>query len=179
MDHDQKRRYFLKQCATFGGACCALLASSRLLFSQESTDKKAADGAQAIDFGKLSYCGIPCVQVCELYKATVENDVNLKKKMYEEQEWKKNFGLEFDPDKVFCYTCKPGDKPKKPGMESCLVRVCVLANGMESCVQCQDLNSCGKEFWKTWKELYAFNQKNQARYLAQAGAKLIEPRAKK
>ena len=99
---------------------------------------------------QLSYCGIPCVKVCPLYKATQENDVEMKKILYERQEMKKKFGLDFDPDKVFCHTCKPGDKPKKVGMDTCPVRQCALANGVESCVQCANLDACDKEYWKKW-----------------------------
>jgi hypothetical protein len=178
MEHNQNRRNFLKHCATLAGGCCALLAWTRHLPGQESTAPQPGATPKPIDFSKLSYCGIPCAQVCELYQATVNNDPALKRKVYDREDWKKNFGLDFDPDKVFCHTCKPGDKPKKPGMAACVVRQCAQANGMESCVQCRDLNTCAQGFWKTWQDLYAFNKKNQARFLAQPGAVLIEPRSK-
>ncbi len=174
MESKQNRRHFLKICAKFGGACCALLAWNRHVRAEDDPGEKKEPAKKPIDFKKLSYCGIPCAQVCELLKATLENDVNKKKLLYEQQEMKKNFGIEFDPEKVFCYTCKPGDKPKKVGMEKCVVRVCALANGMESCVQCRNLATCDKEFWKTWPELYEFNKKNQARYIAEPGAALRE-----
>ena len=52
-----------------------------------------------------------------------------------------------------------------------------MANGMESCVQCKNLASCDKEYWKKWPDLYAFNKKNQARYLAEPGTTLRELKA--
>ncbi|MCK7479498.1 MAG: serine hydrolase [Candidatus Moduliflexus flocculans] len=54
---------------------------------------------------------------------------------------KKKFGIDFDPDKIFCYGCKPGDKPLKAGMAECPVRTCPAAGGLESCVQCLDPGS--------------------------------------
>ena len=52
-----------------------------------------------------------------------------------------------------------------------------MANGMESCVQCKNLASCDKEYWEKWPDLYEFNKKNQARYLAEPGAVLREIKA--
>jgi hypothetical protein len=178
MESNQTRRHFLKNCAQLGGACCALLAWSRSLPAQESPEKKQGQAQKPIDFSKLSYCGVPCLQVCELYKATLENDVKLKKLLYEKWDWKKKFGVEYDPEKIFCHTCKPGDKPKKVGMDVCVIRNCAMANGMEACVQCKNLGACDKEYWKKWPDLYAFNKKNQARFLAEPGAILIENRSK-
>jgi hypothetical protein len=113
MEAKQSRRRFLNHCLQFGGACCALLAWNRNLPAQESPEKKQDQAQKPIDFSKLSCCGVPCAQVCELYKATLENDEKLKKLIYEKWEWKKKFGIDYDPEKVFCYTCKPGTSPKK------------------------------------------------------------------
>jgi hypothetical protein len=170
MESQQSRRRFLKRCAKFGGACCALLAWNRRLPAEESPEKKRDQEKKPIDLKQLSYCGIPCVQVCELYKATVENDEKAKKLIYEQWNWKKKFGIEYDPEKVFCYTCKPGDKPLKVGLAACDVRNCGLANGVESCIQCNNLASCDKEYWKAWPEQHAAVKKMQARYRTQPGA---------
>ena len=178
MESRQSRRSFLGSCAKLGGACCALLAWNRLLPAEGGLQEKTDQDGKPLDLKQLSYCGIPCAQACGLYQATLKNDVKMKKLLYEEQEMKKNFGLEFDPDKVFCYTCKPGDKPMKVGMDTCEVRLCALANGVEACVQCANLAVCGKEFWKTWAPLYAEVKKMQARYRAQPGAILKEIKTK-
>jgi hypothetical protein len=178
MESKQSRRRFLKHCTKFAGACCALLAWNGRLPAQEGPEKKEGQGAKPIDFGKLSYCGVPCAQACELYKATAENDEKAKKLIYEQWNWKEKFGIDYDPEKIFCYSCKPGDKPMKSGMAECTVRICAMANGMESCVQCKNLSACDKEYWKKWPALYEFNKKNQARYLAEPGVVLIENKTK-
>lgn len=177
MKTELSRRCFLRQGAILFGGCCALLAWKRRLPAQESPENRRGQAPKPIDFSKLSYCGIPCAQTCELYKATLENDEKTKKLVYEKWGWKKKFGIEYDPEKVFCHGCKPGDKPLKVGMASCEVRICAMANGMESCVQCKSLTACGREFWKEWPELYDFNKKNQARYLNEPGAVLREIKA--
>jgi hypothetical protein len=170
MKSRQSRRRFLEHCAKYGGACCALLAWNRPLPAEGGPQEKMDQEKKPIDLKELAYCGIPCVQVCELYKATRDNDVKTKKLVYEKWEWKKKFGIEFDPDKVFCYTCKPGDKPKKVGMDACTVRNCATANDMESCVQCEDLAACDKELWKSWPAMHADVRKLQARYRTRQGA---------
>lgn len=173
MEAKKDRRGFLKDCLQFGGACCALLAWTRHLPAQDSPEKKEGQAQKPLDLKNLAYCGIPCAQFCELYKATAENDEKTKKLIYEKWEWKKKFGMEYDPAKVFCYTCKPGDKPMKPGMAECIVRNCAMGNKVESCVQCKGLAACDKEFWKSWPEAFDFAKKLQGRYLAQPGAALI------
>jgi hypothetical protein len=174
METKQSRRHFLKTCAQSGAACCALLAWNRSLAAQESPEKKQEQAQKPINFSKLSYCGIPCQQVCELYTATVENDEQAKKRIYEQWNWKKKFGIDYDPAKVFCHTCKPGDKPMKVGIAECTVRNCAIANGVESCVQCKALPACDKELWKSWPQAHEFAIKMQARYLAEPGAALRE-----
>jgi hypothetical protein len=174
MESKQSRRNFLGHCAKMGGTCCVLLACSRLFPAGAGPQERKDQEQRPIDLKPLAYCGIPCVQSCELYKATLENDVKMKKLVYEKWEWKKKFGMEFDLDKVFCHTCKPGDKPLKVGMDACLVRKCAIANSMESCVQCQNLAACDMEFWKTWPETLEFVKKLQARYRTQPGAVIKE-----
>jgi hypothetical protein len=178
MESQESRRRFLQDCAKYGGACCALLAWNRHLTAGVVLQEKKDQPGKLIDLKQLSYCGIPCAQACELYKATRDNDVALKKLIHEKWEWKKKFGIEFDPGKVFCYTCKPGDKPLKVGMAACEVRKCALANGVESCVQCSNLTACGKEYWKIWPAQYAYVNKMQARYRTQPGAVIKEIKTK-
>jgi hypothetical protein len=178
MESQQSRRRFLGNCAKFGGACCALLAWNRLLPAVDGPQEEKSQEKKPIDLTRLSYCGIPCAQACELYKATVENDVAMKKRVYEKWGWKKKFGIDFDPDKVFCYTCKPEDKPKKVGMDTCEVRKCAMANGVESCIQCANLAACDKEFWKTWPAQFAEVKRIQARYRTQPGAVIKEIKTK-
>ncbi len=177
METQRNRRNFLKHSAQFGGACCALLAWSRRLPAREGREEKKEQKPKPIDFSRLSYCGIPCQQGCELHTATVENDEKAKKLIYDQWNWKKKFGIDFSAEKVFCHTCKPGDNPTKPGMAGCTVRNCAMANGMEACIQCKNLGACGKELWTSWPQAYDFAKTLQARYLAEPGAVLREIRA--
>lgn len=173
MESKQSRRGFLKQFVKAGGACCALLAFNRHLSAEDNPQEKNNREKKLIDLKKLSYCGIPCVATCAMYKATLENDVKTKKALYEQWEFKKNYGIEFDPDKIFCYTCKPGDKPKTIFMEQCVARNCAIAKGFESCIQCKNLTACDKEFWKKWPILYENSKQIQALYKDQPGAILL------
>jgi hypothetical protein len=175
MNQKQSRRNFLEQCAKCGGACCALLALGPISKAQET-----GPAQKPIDVTALSYCGIPpayCEKLCELFKATRENDVELKKAVYEKWEMAKRFGIQFEADKIFCYGCKPGDKPLKVGMAECEVRTCPISHGLESCVQCGGLASCGKDFWKQWPVAYGQIKQIQARYKAQPGAKIVDIKA--
>jgi hypothetical protein len=175
MEPKQSRRLFLSHCAKFCGAGCALLALSKISPAQETAPAKPGSEKKPLDLKVLSYCGIPrayCEQQCELFKATRDNDAALKKAVYDQWEMKKKFGIDFDPDRIFCYGCKPGDKPLKVGMAECPVRACPSSKGLESCVQCANLAACDKAYWKDWPNVLDLAKKLQARYLDQPGAAL-------
>ncbi len=175
MSQRRNRRSFLEQCAKCGGAGCALLALGWISPAQESAPAKPGQAQKPLDPETLCYCAIPqayCEQQCELFKATRENDAKLKRSVYDQWKMKSKFGIDFDPDKIFCYGCKPGGKPLKVGMAECPVRVCPAANGLKSCVQCLDLASCDKVFWKEWPMAFEMAKKLQARYKGQPGAVL-------
>jgi Protein of unknown function (DUF3795) len=178
MESKQSRRRFLGDSAKMGGACCLLMGWNRNLSAGERLEITGSQETKPIDLKIFSYSGIPCLQACALSRATLKNDVKLKKLVYEKWQWKKKFGIEYDPEKVFCYTCKPGDKPLKVGMAACEVRNCGMANGVESCIQCGNLASCEKKYWKTWPEQHAAVKTLQARYKTQPGAVIKEIKAK-
>jgi hypothetical protein len=178
MESQKSRRRFLQDCAKLGGACCLLLGWNQNLSAVERFEITEDQETKPIDLKVFSLCGIPCLQACPLSRATLKNDVELKKVIYEKWGWKKKFGIEFDPEKVFCHTCKPGDKPLKVGMAACEIRNCGLANGVESCIQCDNLASCDKEYWKTWPVQHAAVKKTQERYRTQPGAVIKEIKAK-
>lgn len=181
METKQSRRLFLGRCAKFCGAGCALLALNRIAPAQESVPGKPGQEQTPVDLAKLCYCGIPelyCTRQCELFKATQANDAQMKKAVYDAWQMKTKWGIEFEADKVFCHLCKPGDKPMNVSVKTCLVRNCALSNGVETCVQCRELESCDKEYWKTWPAAFANAKKLQARYKAQPGAVLKEGRSR-
>ena len=174
MKFAQDRRRFLKQCSQLGFSCFSLYLWNKRLLARTPGNDETKQVQKAVDLKKRSYCGIACEDECELYKATRENDVELKKKVYEGWRWKEKFGFDFDPEKVFCYTCKPGDQALKPGMADCEVRQCAMANEIESCIQCSNLAACDKEFWKQWGDFYNHVKESQKQYLSNSGAALID-----
>lgn len=174
MKNEQNRRCFLKHCTQFGFSCFTLLMWNEHLFAKISSDDQKKKDVKFIDLRQRSYCGIACEDECELYKATKENNVELKKKVYDKWNWKEKFDIEFDPDKVFCYSCKPKNQIFKLGMENCDVRKCAIENEIESCIQCKNLTSCDIKFWKNWADFYNHIKECQKQYLSQEGASLVE-----
>jgi len=178
MESQKSRRHFLGQAAKLGVACCVLSGWNLNLSAVERLQIETSQETKPLDLAPYSFCGIPCAQACPLHKATVNDDLKLKALIYEKWEWKKKFGIEYDPAKVFCYSCKPGEKPLKVGMAECEVRKCGTANGVESCIQCNNLAACDKKYWKTWPEQHTMVKKLQARYRTQPGAVIKEIKAK-
>ncbi len=178
MDTVGTRRKFLAQCAQLGGACCALLAWNGRLSAAERVGPgwREGQGTTLVDLKRLSYCGIPCTsgQVCELYRLTT--DLKMKQEYYEKRPKDMNalFGIDrFDPDKMFCHTCKPGDKPLTSWQMQCPARRCARANAVESCIQCSNLAACDQPGWKTMPHHYAYAKWTQARYVQQPGSVLV------
>lgn len=179
MESKISRRNFLKQCGMFGGACCAYMMLSPKLSAQTESEENKGKEKKIIDLKQLAVCGYPCLKLCPLYPATIENNVEAKKAVYEQWEIKKNFGIEFDPDKIYCYGCRAFDKPDNLlGMSACDGRKCVKANEMQSCIQCKNLTSCDKEIWKKFPQLYESTKKLQEIYKTQPGAVMQDIKTK-
>jgi hypothetical protein len=173
VEFKKSRRRFLKYCSQLGLAGLSLFLGYKKILARIGDEQKTTP-APAIDLKARSYCGIDCENECELLKATRENDIELKKKVYHDWKWKETFGVAFDPDQVFCYTCKPANGKLKIGMAECEVRKCALANGMESCIQCRNLTQCDKEFWKGWSSFYNHVKELQVQYIKQTNAGLLD-----
>ncbi len=133
------RRGFLSGCAKAGFGCCALMYAPHIF---AAVDDKP-------DPKKMNYCGYTCTPECPLYQATTENNSELKKKAYDAFKMKEKFGVEFDPDKIFCWGCKT-DKPLGMSVTSCTVRKCALEKKYDACIQCPDLVTCNKELWTSY-----------------------------
>jgi hypothetical protein len=146
MKNELKRRDFVTKCFKAGVTGCAFFYSNSLWAKDQVTQLHKAD------LKSLTYCGFKCTVQCTLYKATIENNVELKKKAYEEFKWKEKFSLDFDPEKVFCYGCKPMDKPLSINVNACTVRKCAIEKGYDCCVECNGLTACDKELWKNWPQ---------------------------
>ena len=147
MKTELKRRDFVTKCFKAGVTCCAFVYGNSLL-AQDPVKQQL----KKADLKSLTYCGFKCTEQCTLYKATIENNVELKKKAYEELKWKEKFNLDFDPEKVFCYGCKPKDKPLSINVSACTIRKCVTEKGYDCCIECNGLTSCDKELWKSFPQ---------------------------
>jgi hypothetical protein len=146
MKTEIKRRDFVTKCFKAGVTGYALLHSNSLLA------RDTVNQGQKPDLKSLTYCGYKCTVECPLYKATIENNPELKKKAYEEFKWKEKFSLDFDAEKVFCYGCKPKDKPLSINVKACTVRKCVTGKGYDCCIECKELAACDKELWKNYPQ---------------------------
>ncbi|HNW57641.1 MAG TPA: DUF3795 domain-containing protein, partial [Bacteroidales bacterium] len=85
---------------------------------------------------------------CTLYKASAGNNIELKEKAYKEFMIKENYNIDFNPEKIFCFTCKDKSKPAGIILTSCTVRKCAIEKGYECCIECDGLAACDKELWK-------------------------------
>jgi hypothetical protein len=139
MKTEFKRRDFISTCFKAGVACCALSYGAKLSGQDIKPDPK-----------NLEYCGYKCPADCPLKKGTLENNIELKKKAYADFRFKEKYGIEFDPEKVFCYGCKVKDKPLGMNVKACTVRNCVIDKGYDCCIQCEGLAKCDKELWSNF-----------------------------
>jgi hypothetical protein len=100
------------------------------------------------DIKSMSYCCLNCNDKCQIFKATVENDIKVKQTVA--ANWTKEYGEEFTVDDVFCYGCKREGKSQNKSLLKCTVRKCAKAKQIESCSLCNDLTNCEKDLWKNW-----------------------------
>jgi hypothetical protein len=142
MKKELKRREFISSCFKAGVTCC-VLCSGTALAAQDPVKKQNVKP----DPKNLEYCGYKCSADCPLKKATLENDIELKKKAYTDFKFKEKYNVEFDQEKVFCYGCKIQDKPLGIPVQACTVRKCVIEKGYECCIECENLVKCDKELW--------------------------------
>jgi len=146
MKKEINRRNFVSGCFKAGAACFLISGSDNLLASNAFQDKKP-------DPKNLEYCGYKCPADCTLRKATLENNLELKKKAYNEFNYKEKYKIAFDAETVFCYGCKVDGKPLGLPVKNCTVRQCVIDKGLDCCIQCNDLTKCNKELWKNFPKL--------------------------
>jgi hypothetical protein len=158
MKTELKRRDFISKCFKAGATGCALLYGNSL-FSQDPMKLKKED------LKNLTYCCYKCTMECPTYKATIENNTELKKKVYEDAGWKEKYDIDFDPEKVFCFGCKQSDKPLSIKLTSCTVRLCAIEKGYECCIECKGLSACDKKLWKSYPEFKEKVIEVQKKYL--------------
>jgi hypothetical protein len=140
MEKKLTRRGFLVRGSQAGISGCLLLCGGKLLAMH-------ASGKDLPDLKALTYCGYQCGLECILLKGTQNNDPDLKKQAYKEWGMKEKYGVEFDPEQIFCYGCKTEEKPKSLVLRNCTVRACAIEKKHECCIQCKELADCDEELW--------------------------------
>ena len=144
MNPTLKRRTFLIQSSRAGMACWAMMFASKMMASPMGLQ---FDDEEKPDPKKLTYCGFQCSQDCQFLKASLENDLALKKEVYEQWKIKERYDIDFDEKKIFCFGCKPGDKPEGVVLTHCTVRSCTIEKGYDCCIECKELTDCEKDLW--------------------------------
>ncbi len=139
------RRNFLIRGSQAGLACCVLLSGKNLLagknFIMQQDDKKIPNPKD------LCYCGYKCPPDCKFLKASIKNDVELKKEAYKEWKIKEQYNIDFDPEKIFCFGCKNKENEEGVVLKKCTVRSCAISKGIECCIECNELVDCEKDLW--------------------------------
>lgn len=83
----------------------------------------------------VAYCGLVCTD-CEAYLATQDNDmVTLAKLAARAQE---ELGLTVTPEENMCDGCLTTTGRQFPYCQTCIVRSCGVARGVENCARCRD-----------------------------------------
>lgn len=161
MKTELKRRDFIVKSCRAGVACCALLAGSRLGAFGAMTAPGRDDNPNP---KKLNYCGYTCPADCKMKRATLENNVDLKKEAYADWRIEQKYGIAFDPEQIFCYGCKTSGKPLGLVVAKCTVRNCAIDKGHDCCIQCDQLTGCDKEIWSTFPDFHNAVIEMQKRY---------------
>jgi hypothetical protein len=151
------RRTFICTGATVCGACvCSQLPLA------------AWAGDEPIDPRKLTFCGYTCPEDCKFLRATLDDDLELKKEVWKEWKIEEHHGLAFDEKQAFCYGCKAADKPDSVVLANCDVRPCARERKLEACIQCDDLATCDKKLWARFPKFHTKVVEMQQRYRSQA-----------
>lgn len=148
MKENLNRREFLKKGSMVGMSCCALMLGAKLPANAGYPQSSEETKKEPLDPKKLNYCGYKCPADCPFLKASVENNAELKKKAYDMWKIKERFGIDFDPEKIFCFGCKTTGRPVGVVLKNCDVRTCVMEKKLDCCIECTELTACEKDLWK-------------------------------
>jgi hypothetical protein len=162
MKQSIKRRDFLIKGSQAGIACCALLLGARGLAFGNGRQYLSDE---PIDLKKLNYCGYKCPTDCKFLEASLKNDMELKKQVYQNWKIKEKYNIDFDTEKIFCFGCKNAEKPVGVVLKNCAVRQCAISKGIESCVECKELVECKKELWDQFPDFKKQVIEMQKKYL--------------
>ncbi len=82
----------------------------------------------------LTRCGYRC-DLCLAYAENIM--VNDQRELLSEG-WRKIFGIDLQPEEVFCEGCLTCSADPRLVDKGCPVRPCVISKGIENCAQCDD-----------------------------------------
>ena len=89
----------------------------------------------------IAYCGLDC-EGCEARLATVHDDNELRRKVA--KLWSELNGVEITPEMINCSGCRIVGV-KTPYCDSlCPIRQCALRRQVETCGNCDEMDSCEK-----------------------------------
>lgn len=147
---DQDRREFLKQSAKGITFCCAMTQWSNLLHgdSEEKPNSPIDEYIEKVS-QEMTYCAYRCTKECDWLMASLQNDTEAMKEQAEG--WSKRHNNQKIPeDQMFCFGCKPVDKPLGYIVKQCMVRQCAIEKKYETCIECSDLATCDKALWTNY-----------------------------
>ena len=160
------RRNFLVKSTTAGLACCGLIMNAN---KQALASLTNLMDDEIIDPAKLNYCGYTCPKDCKFKKATLENNLELKKEAWGDWKIEERYGLAFDEEKAICYGCKVHDKPEGAAIANCTVRSCAMEKKLDCCIECDELKTCDKDLWTRFPDFYKAVKEMQVKYQLQNG----------
>ena len=87
----------------------------------------------------IAYCGLDCKE-CEAYKATVNDDDELRIKVA--KEWSELNNADITPQMINCQGCRL-DGAKTPFCDKlCPIRQCAMKRGADTCGSCPEMENC-------------------------------------
>lgn len=152
------RRNFLRNACCLCGCIAVGLHNEKIFAAFKQKD-------EVPDPEKLNYCGYTCPPDCEMYLASINNDVEKKKLAYEHWKIKERYHAEFDTEKIFCFKCKNTEKPEGVIIKGCQVRKCAIEKGFKCCIECNNLTNCDKDLWTRFPDFYKSVIEMQKKYL--------------
>jgi hypothetical protein len=157
------RRVFLSTTAKAGVTLCGCwLCSPWVGFAAE---EGVSD--QIITLEGRCFCGYRCPEDCTFLRGTLENDIELKKKAWQEWKIEERFGVVFDPEQAICHGCREMDRPKGIVLARCTVRNCAIERDEDCCIDCDELTTCDKDLWRRFPEFKKQVLEAQRRYRSQ------------
>lgn len=164
MKTNLNRRQFIKKGSKTGIACCAFMMGTK--FKAFSSFSSFDDPSEIPNPKELCYCGYKCPDDCEFYVASVENNLEKKKQVFEKWGLEERYNLKFDEESIFCFKCKPEeDYPEGPVLTNCTVRQCAMEKELQCCIECDELTTCEKDLWIRFPDFKKAVIEMQKKYL--------------